>query len=112
MARLQVSPKVEVAESTLNIMRGMAVGDWYLISHNTYHHKPRPACIVSYERTAEFIDFSYRYFDDPQVHNYFTNWVSDDDHDSNTDIEIIRTTKDAVADHIMDCVKFALSQGI
>lgn len=112
MARLFANQKADAVESSLDIMRGMAVGNWYLISHNTYHHKVRPACILSYERTEKYIDFSYRYFDDPQVRYYYTSWIGDDDHDNNTDIEIICTTKEAVADHIMACVKFALSQGI
>jgi len=112
MARLQMDNKVEVIESTLNILRGMSVGDWYLISHNTYHHEAKPACILTYEKTDEYIAFTYRYFDNPREHDYFTNWVSDDDHDSNNDIEIKRTTKEAVADRLMACVQFALSKGI
>lgn len=112
MARLQTENKVEVKESTLNILRGMAVGDWYLVSHNTYHHEAKPACILHYEKTDEYIDITYRYFDDPREHNYFTNWIGDDDHDSHNDIEIKRTTKEAVANHLMACVRFALSKGI
>lgn len=112
MAKLQVDNPVNVEESTLTILRGMAEGDWYLISHNTYHHKVRPACILSYEKTDEYIAFTYRYFDDPQVHEYFTNWISDEDHGSNNDIEIKRTTREQVASHLMACVRFALSKGI
>lgn len=112
MAKLQVDNQVKVEESTLTILRGMREDDWYLISHNTYHHTARPACILTYEKTDEYIDFSYRYFDDPHVHNYFTNFIGDEDHDSNNDIEIKRTTREQVANHVMACVRFALSKGI
>lgn len=103
---------MENEESVLTILRNMQVGDWYLITHNDYHIDPRPACVVEYEKDDDYIAFKYRYFDDPKVREYFTNWVSDDDHDVNNDIVIQRTTKEVVADRLIECITFALSQGV